>query len=108
MEAYLPKGAGERVAVAVLGISALYALSLVVHRLFFSPIAKFPGPKIAAVTSWYELYYDVVKKGKYLFEIEKMHDKYGMRCSFPKCHFLDSASITAYVQSNETHNSQTM
>lgn len=71
------KDAGLRAAVAVLSISAVYVLGLVIHRLFFSPIAKFPGPKLAAVTSLYELYYDVIKKGKYLFEIEKMHDKYG-------------------------------
>ena len=81
MEAYLPKDARLRAAVAALGISAFYLLSLIViHRLFFSPIAKFPGPKLAAVTSWYELYYDVIKKGKSPFEIEKMHDKYGMYC----------------------------
>ncbi len=78
MEACLPKDAGLRAPVAVVGISAFYVLSLVIRRLFFSPIAKFPGPRLAAVTSWYELYYDVVKKGKYLFEIEKMHNMYGM------------------------------
>ena len=83
MEAYLSKDAGLRAGVAVLGISAFYVLSLVIYRLFFSPIAKFPGPKLAAVTSYYELYYDVVKKGKYIFEVEKMHDKYGMYCNFP-------------------------
>ena len=82
MEAYLPKDAGLRAAVAVLGISAFYVLSLVIHRLFFSPIARFPGPKLAAMTSLNELYYDVVYKGKYLFEIEKMHDKYGMYYNF--------------------------
>jgi hypothetical protein len=81
MEPYLPKDAGLRAAVAVLGISVFYVLSLVIYRLFLSPIAKFPGPKLAAVTSWYELYYDVVHQGKFLFEIEKMHDKYGMYCT---------------------------
>lgn len=80
MEAYLPRDAGVRAAAAVLGIGAFYLLSLAIYRLFFSPIAKFPGPKLAAVTGWYEVYYDVVHKGKFLFEIEKMHDKYGM-CS---------------------------
>ena len=85
MEAYLPRDAGLRAAVAVLGVSAFYVLSLVVHRLFFSPTAGFPGPKLAAIISLYELYYDVVYKGKYLFEIEKMHDKYGTYHSFPDC-----------------------
>lgn len=78
MQAYLPNGASLRTAVAVIGISILYLLILVIRRLFFAPIAGFPGPRLAAVTSWYEFYYDVVKHGKYLFEIEKMHEKYGM------------------------------
>ncbi|KAJ9216495.1 hypothetical protein DTO166G4_2083 [Paecilomyces variotii] len=77
MEAYLPKGPGQRAAVAVIGLGALYIFGLVFYRLFLSPLAKFPGPKLAAVTGWYELYYDVIKKGKYIYEIEKMHDKYG-------------------------------
>ena len=55
----------------------LYYIALVVYRLYFSPIAKFPGPKIAASTLWYEFYYDVVKKGQYTWEIGKMHEKYG-------------------------------
>ena len=85
MEAYLHKDVGLRAAGIVIGMSAFYVLILVIHRLFFSPIAGFPGPKLAAVTTWYELYYDVVKKGKYLFEIEKMHDKYGMYYNLPVC-----------------------
>jgi hypothetical protein len=78
MEAILPQDAGIRAAVAIAGVSTLYLLILIIYRLFFSPIAKFPGPKLAAVSGWYEVYYDVVQKGKFLFEIEKMHDKYGM------------------------------
>ena len=78
MDAYLPNDVTLRVGVGIVGLSIVYYLGLVIYRLFFSPIAKFPGPKIAAATGLYELYYDVVHKGKYLFEIEKMHDKYGM------------------------------
>lgn len=85
METYLPKDAVLRAAVALLGIGTFCVVGLVIHRLFFSPIARFPGPKLAAVTTWYELYYDVVHKGKYLFEIEKMHNKYGKYYIFPVC-----------------------
>jgi hypothetical protein len=56
---------------------AVYLLGGLIYRLYFSPIAKFPGPKLAAATLWYEFYYDVIKSGQYIFEIERMHKKYG-------------------------------
>lgn len=55
----------------------LYIVGLVLYRLFLSPIANFPGPKLAAVTYLYEGYYDVVKRGKYTFKIRDLHAKYG-------------------------------
>ena len=54
-----------------------YASFIVAYRLFFSPIARFPGPKLAAATDIYEFYYNWWCQGKYVFEIEKMHQKYG-------------------------------
>lgn len=56
-----------------------YMLSLVVYRLYLSPLAKFPGPKLAALTSWYEIYYNIFKKGggQYIFKIKQMHEQYG-------------------------------
>ena len=56
----------------------VYGFLLSLHRLTFSKLAGFPGPKIAASTYWYEFYYDWWHGGKYVFEIEKMHKKYGM------------------------------
>ena len=50
---------------------------LVIWRLFCSPLAKYPGSKLAAATGWYEFYYDFFHRGKYIFEIERMHQKYG-------------------------------
>ena len=47
------------------------------YRIYLHPLAKFPGPKLAALSHWYEAYYDVLKKGQYIFEIERMHQKYG-------------------------------
>ena len=46
-------------------------------RLYLSPVAKFPGRKLAALTFWYEFYYDVIKGGAYVYEIEKMHKEFG-------------------------------
>jgi hypothetical protein len=67
------------VAWPLLGASAaaVYVITGAIYRLYLSPLSKFPGPKLAALTLWYEFYYDVVKNGKYLWEIEKMHEQYG-------------------------------
>ncbi|MCJ1318281.1 hypothetical protein MMC15_003609 [Xylographa vitiligo] len=48
-----------------------------IYRLRFSPIADFPGPKLAALTLWYEFYYDVVLRGQYTFHIRDLHRQYG-------------------------------
>lgn len=55
----------------------LYILSVVIYRLYLSPVAKFPGRKLAALTFWYEFYYDVFKHGSYVWEIQKMHEEFG-------------------------------
>ena len=59
---------------------ALYSLLLGAYRLYFSPAAKFPGPKLAALTFWYEFYQDVWREGQYTWKIRDLHKQYGM-CS---------------------------
>ena len=54
-----------------------YLVILAVYRLVFHPLARFPGPKIAALTRWYEFYYDVVLQGQYNFKIRELHAQYG-------------------------------
>jgi len=54
-----------------------YIFGLVVYRLYFHPLAKFPGPKYAALSRWHEYYYDVHLQGKFIFHIQALHKKYG-------------------------------
>ncbi|KAF5971300.1 cytochrome P450 monooxygenase family protein [Fusarium bulbicola] len=49
---------------------------IVTYWLFFSPLAKFPGLKIAALTHLYESYYDYWKQGQYYKVIQRMYEKY--------------------------------
>ncbi|KAJ5368174.1 cytochrome P450 [Penicillium cataractarum] len=67
-----------------LEICALIALCLATsllfrttYRLFFHPLRKFPGPKLAAVSHLYEFYYDVIKGGMYVEKINRLHEEYG-------------------------------
>ena len=55
----------------------LYTTYVVIYRLYLSPIAHFPGRRLAALTLWYEFYFDVLKRGSYVWEIQKMHQTYG-------------------------------
>lgn len=37
----------------------VYRLGLYLYRYTLHPLAKFPGPRLAAVSSLYQIYYDV-------------------------------------------------
>ncbi|KAL4999998.1 cytochrome P450 [Aspergillus recurvatus] len=61
----------------VLLLIICFYLSRTIYRLYFHPLAKFPGPKTAAATGLYEIYHDVIRGGRFLWEIERMHRIYG-------------------------------
>ncbi|KAF5973498.1 trichodiene oxygenase [Fusarium bulbicola] len=56
---------------------ALRITCTIIYRLYLSPLAKIPGPKLAALTFFYEFYYDVIKRGKFLWKIQELHRQYG-------------------------------
>lgn len=82
LKSFLPAVVYENATASLAGAAVIYfmvyAVGLVIYRLFLSPISEFPGSKIAAATSYYEFYYDWWCQGKYIFEIERMHKKYGL------------------------------
>ena len=61
----------------VVVVSILYAVSLVVYRLYLSPLSKFPGKKPAIATMWCEVYYQAIKGSQYPWVIQKMHEECG-------------------------------
>ncbi|RYP22145.1 hypothetical protein DL767_009119 [Monosporascus sp. MG133] len=80
---------------------AVYFATLVIYRLFLHPLARFPGPRLAAISRWYEAYYDVVKNGQYTFKIAELHKQYGpiIRISPYELHVNDPAFYdTLYCQ----------
>jgi hypothetical protein len=60
-----------------LGAFAAYLVALAVYRLFLHPLAKFPGPRLAAATTLYEAWFEIGLKGQYSREIGRLHDVYG-------------------------------
>lgn len=64
------------------GIFIAYCIWVIIYRLYFHPLAKFPGPKLAAATGLYEIAWDYFGHGAYLFHCEQLHKKYGKLRTF--------------------------
>ncbi|KAI1102057.1 cytochrome P450 [Jackrogersella minutella] len=54
---------------------SLLPISLLIYRLYLHPLAKVPGPKLAAITSLWYVYH--VRKGRMLVLNRDLHRKYG-------------------------------
>ncbi|KAF4302147.1 cytochrome p450 [Botryosphaeria dothidea] len=76
-------------------LPVLWAIGLGVYRLYFHPIARFPGPKLAGLTYWYETYQDFYHFGKYTETLLDLHDKYGpiIRINPDELHIRDPKFI---------------
>ncbi|KAJ5132395.1 hypothetical protein N7448_006553 [Penicillium atrosanguineum] len=68
------------VAYFLLGSILAYCLVTLIYRLRIHPLSRFPGPRLAAVTGLYEIYFSAWGTSSFDDEIAKMHQNYG---SFP-------------------------
>jgi hypothetical protein len=74
----LPNLFSLRSAATILALLISHRVLLMLYRISpFHPLAKFPGPKLAAATYMYEFWFDGVKWGKYNHEIQRLHQIHG-------------------------------
>lgn len=75
------------VAITAVFCVALFVLARSVYRLYLHPLARVPGPRLAALTSWHELWYDCFQGGggQHAFKIREMHDQYGKYRGSSEC-----------------------
>ncbi|KIW94443.1 uncharacterized protein Z519_04419 [Cladophialophora bantiana CBS 173.52] len=60
-----------------LGLCLAAVVLKAVYRLTLHPLARFPGPKIAAVTNLYAVNRDLISKDSLVKHLKVLHDKYG-------------------------------
>ncbi|KAJ3499068.1 hypothetical protein NLG97_g632 [Lecanicillium saksenae] len=78
----------------LLGLATVSAIGVVVYRLTLHPLARVPGPVLAAATGAYEAYFQLFKDGggRYWVEVDRLHSIYGpiVRISPWEVHIKDS------------------
>lgn len=76
-DAFLDPAVASMLIRLALSVLILGVLTVSVYRLYLSPLANFPGPKLAAWTQWYEFYWNVIRPGQFTFHLQELHDTYG-------------------------------
>ncbi|CAI7609831.1 unnamed protein product [Penicillium pancosmium] len=61
----------------LLGSLVAYFLVTIIYRVHIHPLSKFPGPRLAALTGLYEIYFAAWGTGSFEDEIDRMHEEYG-------------------------------
>ena len=61
----------------VFSLALIWISTVIVYRLYFHPLSRFPGPKLAIATYLYEWYYDLYLGGQYTFKLRDLHRVYG-------------------------------
>ncbi|KAI2468304.1 cytochrome P450 [Annulohypoxylon bovei var. microspora] len=74
-----------------------FVLSILVYRLGFHPLARYPGPLLAACTDWYTVFWHV--SGNRHLELHRQHGKHGKYVRFGP----NSLSINSAIASRDLH-----
>ncbi|EKM57594.1 uncharacterized protein PHACADRAFT_206486 [Phanerochaete carnosa HHB-10118-sp] len=55
----------------------LYLLLKAVYNVYFHPLSRFPGPKLAAASLWWQAYLDLWENGSLSSKLAELHATYG-------------------------------
>ena len=80
---FLPAGSSSEMLILLCIGLLSYFIYIAIQRVYFSPLSHIPGPKIAAATTWYEIYHDVIRRGLYFKKVKEFHKIYGTYTSLP-------------------------
>ena len=77
-------------------VLSFYVLLKWIYRLTLHPLARFPGPKLAAVSSLYGAYFDLGTDHSYVKDLPALHDQYGLRSLSITTLFSDVVQARSY------------
>ncbi|KIP10238.1 hypothetical protein PHLGIDRAFT_115687 [Phlebiopsis gigantea 11061_1 CR5-6] len=81
----------------------LVAVLRALYNVYFHPLSRFPGPKLAAASFWWQTYVDLVEQKPWATELIELHGIYGdvVRTGPNELHFArPSAYPEIYAQKN--------
>ena len=77
MDSIIPVFSASGYILGFLGILIVHRIFVVLYRVFFHPLSRFPGPALAASTTLYRAYYQVYRDGDHLAQATRLHETYG-------------------------------
>ena len=66
-------------AASVLGAWLLTRIVQAIVSVYFGPLSHVPGPKLAAATTWWKAYIEVVKQVSWTDKLVELHSTYGIQ-----------------------------
>lgn len=67
----------HQIAWTLISAVLLYRVGIIIHRLYFHKLSKFPGPKLAAASTLYRAYFQIWRDGDHVAQATRLHETYG-------------------------------